>query len=109
MILYILYKFPVSSVMSLKSRRYNLLDLAHSCLRTQANTELLHDPAIKRVNNRAPASEGSRRTTLREISKQTQIHTRTRGGLTDLLSSPPVVCSGVWLSPRLPFKGSAVV
>lgn len=95
--------------MSLKSRRYNLLDLPHSCLRTQANTELLHDLAIKRVNNGAPATESSRGTTLRKTSKQTQIHTRTQGGLKDLLSSPPVVCSGVWLSPRPPFKGSAVV
>lgn len=102
-------KLPVSSGMSLKSWRYNLLDLPHSSLRTQANTELLHDPAIKRVNNGVPASESSRRTTLRMTSKQSQIHTRTQGGLTDLLSSPPVVCSGVWLSPRPPFKGSAVV
>lgn len=50
-------KFPVSSGMSLKSWRYNLLDLPHSCLRAQANAELLPDPAIKRVNNGAPASE----------------------------------------------------
>lgn len=41
---------------------------------------------------------------------QTDPHTHTNTGRPiDLLSSPPVVCSGFWLSTGPPFKGSAVV
>lgn len=41
---------------------------------------------------------------------QTDPHTHTNTGRPiDLLSSPPVVRSGFWLSPGPPFKGSAVV
>uniref|UniRef100_A0A674N3U5 Patched 1 n=1 Tax=Takifugu rubripes TaxID=31033 RepID=A0A674N3U5_TAKRU len=53
------------------SQRYNLLDLHTRAYAHQANTERLHDPAIKRVNNGEPASKRPRRNTLSRTSRHT--------------------------------------
>ena len=82
----------------------------HTHTHTHTHTSLLSDLVIMGVNDGVPASERTHRYTLeRDVQTDTYCtHTNT-GRPIDLLSSPPVVCSGFWLSPGSPFKGSAVV